>query len=98
MEFTRAVTGEDAAAILKIYSPYVKDTSITFEIDSPSEQEMKRRIEEYTENFPWIVLDVDGVIVAYAYAASFKARAAYRWSVESSIPGDFVSRNKDGPF
>ena len=41
----RAVTPEDAPALLKIYAPYVKNTSITYEYDVPSEEEFRRRIE-----------------------------------------------------
>ncbi len=76
---------DDAAAIRSIYSYYVTQTSITFEIEVPSVDEMRKRIIEYTKQFPWLVLERDGVIIAYAYATPFKARAAYRWSVESSI-------------
>ncbi len=35
--------------------------------------------------FPWLVTEVDGAIVAYAYAGTHRARAAYRWTVETSI-------------
>lgn len=87
-------TLDDAAAIRSIYSYYVTDTSITFEIEIPSVDEMKKRISEYTKQFPWLVLEKDGVIVAYAYATPFKARAAYRWSVESSIYVDQSLRGK----
>ena len=76
---------DDAAVIRSIYSHYVTDTSITFEIEVPTVEEMRKRIIEYTRQFPWLVLEKDGVIVAYAYATPFKARAAYRFSVESSI-------------
>ncbi len=79
------VLPDDAAAIRSIYSYYVTHTSITFEIEVPSVEEMRKRIIEYTMHFPWLVLEKDGVIIAYAYATPFKARAAYRWSVESSI-------------
>ncbi len=85
MENIRSVTLHDASAISSIYSHYVEQTPITFEIDVPDEKEMKKRITEYTQKFPWIVGTVNGKVVAYAYATPFKARAAYRWSVESSI-------------
>lgn len=76
---------DDAAAIRSIYSHYVSHTSITFEIEVPSVEEMRNRIVEYTKQFPWLVMEKDGVMIAYAYATPFKVRAAYRWSVESSI-------------
>ncbi len=83
----------DAAAIRDIYAYYVTDTSITFEIDVPTLEEMKERITEYSKLFPWLVLERDGKIIAYAYATHFKTRAAYRWSVESSI---YVHRDHCG--
>ncbi len=84
---------DDAAAIRDIYSYYVTDTSITFEIDVPSVDEMRERIIDYSKQFPWLVLEREGEIVAYAYATPFKTRAAYRWSVESSI---YVHRDHCG--
>lgn len=84
MEKIRPVTLQDAEAIRAIYSAYVP-TPITFEIEVPSIEEMRKRISEYTKSYPWIVLEKNNVIVAYAYATNFKARAAYRWSVESSV-------------
>ena len=85
MEIIRPVTLLDASAISSLYAHYVEHTPITFEIDVPDEKEIKKRITEYSKNFPWIVATVNNEVVAYAYATPFKARAAYRWSVESSI-------------
>lgn len=70
--------------IRAIYAAYLP-TPITFELEVPSLEEMRSRITEYKKLFPWIVLEKDGIVVAYAYATQFKTRAAYRWSVESSI-------------
>ena len=36
---TRCATVSDAAALLDIYAPYVRDTAITFEYDVPSVEE-----------------------------------------------------------
>ena len=38
----RAATPDDASALLGIYAPYVKNTSITYEYDVPSEEEFRR--------------------------------------------------------
>jgi len=84
MEKIRPVTSDDTAAIRDIYSRYIS-SPITFEIDTPSVDEMRSRISDYTKLYPWIVMEKDQEIVAYAYATTFKARAAYRWSVESSV-------------
>lgn len=81
----RSATPLDAEAILEIYAPYVKDTAITFEYDVPSLEEFRGRIESTLRKYPYLVAEEDGVIVAYAYAGTFKARAAYDRSVETSI-------------
>lgn len=46
---------------------------------------MAQRIADITSHLPWLVWEVEGVVVGYAYAAPWKARAAYRHAVESSI-------------
>jgi phosphinothricin acetyltransferase len=81
----RPATEEDAAAILAIYTPYVLETAITFEIDPPSEHEMGRRIRSALELAPWLVYEERGQILGYAYAGRFNPRAAYRWTVEVTV-------------
>lgn len=81
----RPVTLADAAALAAIYAPYVVQTAITFETVPPTAQEFRTRIEKTLERYPYLVAeDADG-IVGYAYAGPFKDRAAYDWSVETSI-------------
>lgn len=75
----------DAAAICRIYNHYVLHTAITFEEEPVSETEMAARIEEYTRRYPWIVYEEAGHIRGYAYAAAWKGRSAFRFSVESSV-------------
>ncbi len=75
----------DAAALLKIYAPYVENTSITFEYDVPSEEEFARRIQSVTERFPWILCEDEGIPIGYAYASPAFTRAAYQWDAELSI-------------
>lgn len=81
----RAATTSDAAALLAIYAPYVKETAITFEYDVPTVEEFEGRIEKTLSMFPYLVLEADGVILGYAYAGKFQERAAYAWDVEMSI-------------
>lgn len=81
----RAAAPEDAAGLLKIYAPYVRDTAITFEYDVPSEEEFRRRIENTLKKYPYLVAEADGELAGYAYASAFKERAAYGWSAELSI-------------
>ena len=83
--FIREATAEDAAAILEIYAPYVKNTAITFEYDVPTLEEFAERITNIKKRHPYLVAEMDGKIVGYTYAQPFKTRAAYAWSVETSI-------------
>lgn len=89
----RPVTPDDAAAIATIYAPYVRDTAITFERDPPDADEMRRRIVETTARFPWLVAQADGDLAGYAYATGFRARAAYRWVVETTV---YVAQGRHG--
>src|SRR5262249_42323139 len=81
----RRATAADAAACADIYRPYVLDTAITFETDVPAAGEMAERIAKALAMHEWLVLEVDGKILGYAYAQQFNPRAAYRWAVETSI-------------
>ncbi len=81
----RMATEGDVDEILKIYSPYVSDTAITFEYAIPSIAEFSRRIKDTLQMYPYIVALVEKNIVGYAYASAFKERAAYSWAVETTI-------------
>lgn len=77
---------QDAAALLEIYAPYVEHTAITFEYTVPSLEEFRERIETISARYPYLkAVDGDGTILGYAYAAAFKSRAAYDWSVETTV-------------
>ena len=79
------VTVEDAEKLLEIYAPYVENTAITFEYDVPSKDEFEERIKNISAKYPYIKAVHEGKVVGYAYAASFKDRRAYDWSVETTI-------------
>lgn len=88
----RKASPDDAAALLEIYSYYVENTAITFEWEVPSLDDFRERIKNTLRSFPYIVAEREAgaegggrEILGYAYASAFKARAAYAWSVESSI-------------
>jgi phosphinothricin acetyltransferase len=80
----RPATERDAEQILAIYAPIVRDTTISFELEPPTADEMKRRIAETLVRWPWLVFEHRGEILAYASAGPHRARAAYRWSVDVS--------------
>ena len=81
----RLATENDAAGIAEIYDPIVLSTPTSFEIDPPGEKEMARRIRETIPAYPWLVCEHRGRIAGYAYASRHKPRAAYQWSVETSV-------------
>ncbi|MEJ2635011.1 MAG: GNAT family N-acetyltransferase [Calditrichia bacterium] len=83
----RTAHAEDAAAICGIYNHYIRETAITFEVDSVTEEVMLKRINSILEaGFPWLVAVEDNRIIAgYAYAQPWKTRRAYRYSLESTI-------------
>lgn len=81
----RLARPEDAAALVGIYEPYVKETSITFEYDVPSVEEFTARIQAISEGFPYMVCEINGEIAGYAYAASFRERKAFQWDAELSV-------------
>ncbi len=82
----RPATLADAAAIADIYNPYIATTVISFELEPVSAEEMASRIDKVlTAGLPWLVAEVDGDIVGYAYASPWRVRTAYRESVETSV-------------
>lgn len=80
----RKVTEADAQALLDIYAPYVA-TPITFENEVPTVEEFARRIREIAAFYPYLVCEVEGRIVGYAYAHRQMERAAYQWNAELSV-------------
>lgn len=80
----RQATPADAAGICAIYNEHVANTIVSFETEPVSASEMEARIQEKLLHHDWLV-GVRGHIVGYAYYGPFRARAAYRHTVESTI-------------
>ena len=81
----RTATPADAAELLKIYAPYVENTAITFEYEVPTVQEFEDRICNVLKKFPYLIAELNGKIVGYAYVSPFHERAAYQWGVETTV-------------
>lgn len=81
----RSATRDDVAAIRAIYAPFVESTSVTFETEVPSDEEMEQRRQRLSERAPFLVADDDGTVSGFAYAGPHRSRAAYQWAVEASI-------------
>lgn len=81
----RNITLNDTEDICNIYNEYVKNTIITFEEQPVEAEEMKTRISNLIQNYPWLVYEENKKVIGYAYANRWKSRSAYRHSVESTI-------------
>jgi len=82
----RLANPTDAVALLAIYAPYIRNSSITFETGVPAVADFANRIRSYLDNWPWLVYEKeDGQVVGYAYASRYRERVAYQWSIECSV-------------
>lgn len=81
----RLAQPSDAAGILAIYAPYIRNTSLTFELGVPAEKEFVERIQSYLAHWPWLVCEIDGQIAGYAYGSKYRERLGYQWCVECSV-------------
>ncbi len=83
---TRTAEVKDIAAVQAIYSHHVKTSLGTFETEPPDLREMRKRHAAIVQaGLPYLVAELDGRIVGYAYVIQFRPRAAYRGTVEDSI-------------
>ena len=92
--FIRDALPDDAAPLLEIYRPFVVETTISFEIEPPSLDEFRARIYKALDRWAWMVAEVKGFPVGYAYGSSHRAREAYKWSVETSVYVHTAHRGK----
>lgn len=81
----RIAAVEDGEELLELYRPYVENTAITFEYEVPSLEEFRGRMVRTMEKYPYLVAERQGKTAGYAYAGPFKERAAYGWSVETTV-------------
>ena len=82
----RPAAAADLSAITDIYDHAVRHGTATFELISPDLAEMTRRFEALMNGgFPYLVVELDGRVVGYAYAAAYRPRPAYRFTVENSV-------------
>jgi L-amino acid N-acyltransferase YncA len=81
----RLATSDDAAALVAIYAPMLRDTAITFEVEPVGTDEMRRRVTTTLRRHPWLVAEIDGEVAGYTYAAQHRTRAAYDWSADVSV-------------
>ncbi len=83
----REAAPEDIGAIARIYAHHVLTGLASFEEEPPGEDDMRSRFADVKERgLPWFVArEPGGAIVGYAYAAPYRLRSAYRYTLEDSI-------------
>ena len=82
----RPAAPSDIAAITRIYDQAVREGTASFELEPPDQAEMTRRYESLVSGgYPYVVAEVGGILAGYAYAGVYRARPAYRWTIEDSV-------------
>lgn len=82
----RPADATDIAAVQAIYARHVATSLGTFETEPPDVPEMQARYAAIVQvGFPYLVAELEGQVVGYAYVNQFRPRAAYRATVEDSI-------------
>lgn len=83
----RPAIAADMAAVTALYAPFVQTSTITFELEPPSIEEMTRRWQALvTAGYPyWVAVDGVGMLLGYAYCGPFRSRLAYKHCAENSV-------------
>ena len=91
----RPATPADIPAITRIYSQAVREGTASFEIEVPDAAQMMQRFENLVAaGYPYVAAEFDGAILGYAYAGLYRARPAYRWTVEDSVYVDLTAQRR----
>lgn len=81
----RFLIPSDIQSIHEIYTPYIKNTSITFDCEVPSLEDFNKKITKISSNYVYLVCEINDIIVGYAYGSRLREREAYQWDAELSI-------------
>jgi phosphinothricin acetyltransferase len=82
----RPATQDDADALAAIYGDAVLHGFGTFEEVAPTSADMDaRRRAVQDQGLPYLVAEEAGAVLGFAYAAPFRPRAAYRYTLEDSV-------------
>jgi L-amino acid N-acyltransferase YncA len=76
----------DMPRVRAIYAFHVLHGLASFEEEPPSIDEMdRRRADVLGRGLPYFVAEMDREVVGYCYAAPYRSRPAYRFTVENSV-------------
>jgi L-amino acid N-acyltransferase YncA len=81
----RPVENRDIDAICAIYNYYIANTVITLEELPVSNLDMQGRIAEVSAKYLWVVYEQAQQVLGYAYIGSWKNRAGYRKTAETTV-------------
>jgi phosphinothricin acetyltransferase len=82
----RDAVAADLPAVHSIYGHHVRHGLASFEEVPPDLAELARRRDDIVaRGLPYLVAEHDGAVCAYAYAAPYRPRSAYRFTVEDSV-------------
>jgi phosphinothricin acetyltransferase len=82
----RPAVTSDIPAITRIYANAVEHGTASFELNAPDEAEIARRMNDLTgKGYPYLTGEIEGALAGYAYAGPYRARPAYRLTVEDSV-------------
>ena len=83
----RAATAVDLPDIREIYNHYVANSTVTFDETPMTLRELRSKFAHAEKaKLPFIVaVSPNGQVLGYAYVFPWKAKAAYRFTVENSI-------------
>ena len=77
---------DDMPAVQAIYAHHVLHGSASFEEEPPPLAEMMRRREGVLAlGLPYLAAELEGRLVGYSYATPYRARPAYRFTIENSV-------------
>ena len=82
----RPATIDDAGTLLDIYNHYVTTSTVTFDLQPWSPHDMEHKIDTVAAlGMPFIVAELDGDIIGYAYLSTFREKAAYDTTMENTL-------------
>ena len=82
----RPVAVADLGTIAGIFARYVTESVATFEEVPPTVAHWRGQLDDLAaRTLPFVVAEVGGEVVGYAYASPWRPKPAYRYTVEDTV-------------
>ena len=88
----RLATAADAEAIARIYNQGIAERVATFETEPRTPAQIAAQLADKGDRFPTVVVERDGVVIAWATAGAYRSRPAYAGVAEHSVYVDRAAR------